>query len=140
MMLAWIVGQNETSILGEGWYGRCPDWFGLPFRESFGRCSLRIPSNRPRRITLVVGSALCFHQPDQSLHIRCQERDWTFRLVPQPEGYGWQVLTLDLDGLSPVHDFLEFSLEAEKWRHGDLEPVQDFREVGLLLGAVFLFE
>ncbi|MCA9439679.1 MAG: hypothetical protein KC964_02655 [Candidatus Omnitrophica bacterium] len=140
-MRAWIVGQNETPILGEGWYGRSHDWYGLPFRESFGRCSLRLPPIPGRtRLTLVLGSALCQHCPSQMLIVRCGDREWSFELRPQPSGYGWQNVEIDLEDLCPEGGPLEIVLEPQKWRHGDYEDVQDFREVGILLGAVMLRE
>ena len=138
-MRAWIVGQNETPILGDGWYGRCHDWYGLPYRESFGLCTLRLPSlSNGSHITLVLGSALCQHCPSQPLIVRCGSREWRFELRPQPSGYGWQNIDLDFDEECESGDSVELVLEPQKWRHGDYEEIQDFREVGILLGAVLL--
>ncbi len=138
-MRAWIVGQNEAAILGEGWYGRCDDWYGLPFRESFGRCTLRIPRrSHKRHLTLVLGSALCLHRPSQTLTVRCRDQEWKFELKPQPRGYGWQNIDVDLAQLGSSDEPIEVVLETQRWRHGDYEEIQDFREVGILLGAVLL--
>lgn len=138
-MRAWIVGQNETAILGDGWYGRCPEWFGLPYRESFGACSLRLPEiPKHGRITLVLGAPLCFHCPTQSLTIRCGDKEWRRELTRQPDGYGWQKVEIELADLCPDSGPVEIRLESQAWRHGDYEEIPDFREVGILLGAVFI--
>ncbi len=140
-MRAWIVGQNEAPILGEGWYGRSPEWYGLPYRESFARCTLRLPGlPSGSHLTLVLGSALCQHRPSQYLRVSCGGREWELELKPLPDGYGWQNIGLDLADLCSPGEPTEIELVPQKWRHGDFEEVQDFREVGILLGAVLVEE
>jgi hypothetical protein len=135
----WLVGQNESSILGEGWYDRWPDWFGLPFRESFGRATLRIPGlGAGMQLTLLLGSALALHTGSQEVKIHLGKDQWEKTLVPAFPKTGWQAVTLEVPGDRGADSMIELVIETRPWCHGKYEDNKDFREVGILLGAVFV--
>lgn len=138
-MRAWIVGQNEAAILGEGWYDRAPDWFGLPFRESFPRAVLRIPSQAvTSRITLVLSSALAFHHGSQWVEITLGDFRARHLLPPPSPGGEWRLVGIPVPRRIPLQANLEVTLVAQAWRHGEMEPIKDFREVGILFAGVFV--
>ncbi len=136
---AWIVGQNEAVILGEGWYDRAPDWFGLPFRESFPRAILRIPSQAVAGpVTLLLSSALAFHNGAQWVEISVGEA-CTRHVLPAPiPGQEWRAVTVPPPPRISSSGCLEITLVAQPWRHGELEEIQDFREVGILFAGVLV--
>ena len=138
-MRAWIVGQNEAVILGEGWYDRAPDWFGLPFRESFPQAVLRIPTQAiSGPVTLLLSSALAFHQGSQWVEITVGETRTRHFLPPPTPGVAWRAVIVPVLRQLPAHECLEITLTAQPWRHGEVEGIPDFREVGLLFAGVLV--
>ena len=138
-MQAWIVGQNETAILGEGWYDRAPDWFGLPFRESFPHSVLRIPSPpSARRVTLLLSSALAFHTGSQWVEISLGGDCTRCQIHGPRAGLEWQVVTVPVPSSCQTQSCLELRLRSQPWRHGEVENIKDFREVGILFAGVLM--
>lgn len=136
--LSWIVGVNESVILGAGWYDRIPDFFGVPARESFPTAELILPPlPGPGHLTLLLGSALALHKESQIVTVTAFGLTTKHRVAPVLPHTGWQPITLpvvDTEHSSRVGRIL---LQTDLWRHGDFEPIADFREVGFLLAAVF---
>ncbi len=138
-MRAWIVGQNEAAILGEGWYDRAPEWFGLPFRESFPKAVLRIPFQAVAgQITLLLSSALAFHTGSQWVEISAGGCRTRYSLTPPTPGAEWRVVTVPVSRSTPPQGILEITLVSQPWRHGEVEGIQDFREVGILFAGVLV--
>ncbi|MCG3196827.1 MAG: hypothetical protein HUU16_09605 [Candidatus Omnitrophica bacterium] len=139
MIRAWVVGQNEGPIIGEGWYDRGPDWFGFPFRESFARGVLRIPALAPGdRLNLLLGSALAYHMGSQEVVIRLGSLNLKKVLRPPFPKSGWEFVSFRAPSDLPPGELAEVVLETPVWRHSVHDGSGDFREVGLLLGALFL--
>jgi len=135
----WVVGHNEIAVLGEGWYDRSPEWFGLPYRESFPRATLRVPVlGVGDRLTLLLSSNLGLRRGEQQTSLRVGENKLEFTLKPQLHGICWQTVSLDIRSSVSKEKERILAIESEGWRHGDIEEVPDFREVGVLLAAVFL--
>jgi hypothetical protein len=135
---AWVVGMNEGAILGEGWYGRRPDWFGLPFRESFGRASLRVPDlEKGGKIVFLLSSCLALHTDRQTVRIQIGEQSSTLTLSRPDTGRPWKTFTIEVPKGVRSEPLTSILLETDEWRHGNYEPIPDFREVGLLFAGVF---
>ena len=138
-MRAWIAGQNEAAILGEGWYDRAPDWFGFPFRESFPHAVLRIPSQAvAHQVILLLSSALAFHTGSQWVEITVAGAATRCLLSPPLQGAEWRVISIPVLQASLGEEYLEITLKAQPWRHGEVEEIKDFREVGILFGGVLV--
>lgn len=136
---AWVVGLNETPLLGEGWYDRAPDWFGLPFRESYPRSVLRFPELKTGdKATLLLSSDLAIHVGNQAVRFRLGEQTWEQNLRPPGLASDWQPITLAIQDPSPQSGLSLLEIDSEPWRHGQYEEVQDYREVGVLLAGVFV--
>jgi len=136
MNRAWLVGQNDASIVGEGWYDRMPDFFGLPFRESFPRATLRFDDLiAGEKISFVLGSAFALHESCQQVRIRIGKETWEREMRPPLPQTGWQAITVVVPAGTKQTEVI---LETDGWRHGDYEDIADFREVGFLLGGVFI--
>jgi len=136
---AWIVGQNEAAILGEGWYDRAPDWFGFPFRESFPQAVLRIPVQAvTHQVILLLSSALAIHAGSQWVEINPGGPVSRITLPPPSPGAEWRVVRIPVLQASLGREYLEITLKAQPWRHGEVEEIKDFREVGILFGGVLV--
>ena len=137
---AWIVGQNEAAILGEGWYDRRAEWFGLPFRESCPRASLRLPEVADGdRVTLLLSSDLALHQGKQKVRVILADRAWDFEVRPPKPACGWQPFTIEAPRSAGDSSRSELVIESESWRHAAHEPIEDYREAGVLFAGVFVF-
>lgn len=127
------------AVLGEGWYDRGRDWFGLPFRESFSEAVLRIPALFPGdRVTFLLGSAKAWHTHSQCASIEWKGGRTECVLQPAFPRTGWQAVQIESGGSPPDTGETEFRFRTEAWRHADYEDVADYRETGILLGAVFV--
>ncbi len=139
MIRAWVVGQNEGPILGEGWYDRGPEWFGFPFRESLARAVLRVPGVAPGdRLSLLLGSALAYHIGSQAIAVRLGSLCLETVLRPPFPKSGWEMVSLQAPADLPRQEPAELVLVTAGWRHASHDQPGDLREVGLLLGALFL--
>lgn len=135
---SWLVAQNEAAVLGDGWYGRVPDYYGLPCRESFPQASLLLPKvQRGDRITLLLASVMANYRDSQRVWIHYEGLTWEKQLLTGEDP--WQRWTFELPfDPAPDQPFWQIPLRAEQWHHADFENNHDFRPVGILLAGVFV--
>jgi hypothetical protein len=136
---AWLVGQNEAAILGQGWYDRCPDWFGLPFRESFPEAEIRLSEWREGdRLHLLCGSYLAALGKSQELRLEWGSSVVAHTLSQENQPAGWQWVSIDSPRPGTKGGSPPLRLVLEKWTHGEWEEVEDYRPVGIVFGGIFL--
>lgn len=149
MPRAWLVGQNEAALIGDGWYDRAPSWYGFPFRESFPQATLRIhPNGAGDTLHLFVASPLAVHKGTQWIDLSIEgtgtsgevPRKTRYELVPSSTESPWNVVSCRLSGFNVGSQRLLMHIECEGWRHGDWEQIADFRPVGIVFGGMVLRE
>lgn len=136
-MRTWLAGENESAVLGRGWYGRGADWYGLPFRESCPEAELRFRKTaEDHTLHLLLAAPPALHQADWCCRVQIHAENYAWVFRPPLPATGWQVFQQSLERV-PAGD-LVVRFESPAWCPDEFEHNGDRRQLGLLFAGAFI--